>query len=57
MEVSIIAIAHKGIIDEVLAFEDYYEARKKYLELKKGFNYDEDDPQHFCNVDVKEKGK
>ena len=57
MEVSIIAIAHKGIIDEVLAFEDYYEARKKYLELEKGFNYDEDDLQHFCNVDVKEKGK
>ncbi len=57
MDVSIVVTVYKGCIDKALVFKDSEEARKQYLELKKGFNFDEDDIQFFPGVHVKEKGE
>ena len=53
MKISIIAIAHKGIIDEVLAFKDAKESEKEYHKLAKEFNRFEDNIQFFDDVEVK----
>jgi len=53
MKISIVAIAHKGLIDEVLVFENAKEAEKKYHKLLEKFNFDEDDIQKFDDVETK----
>ena len=53
MKISIVAIAHKGIIDEVLAFENAKEAEKEYHKLAREFNRFEDNIQLFDDIEIK----
>ena len=53
MKISIIAIIRKGIIDEILAFNNYKNAYQEMAKIHKGFNYHEGDLQIFKDIEVK----